>query len=94
MNAHSIALEGDRLWFTLANEAGDVRDPRDAAFGYLDLATWDEDDAPDGVRYTDLADLPATGERDHRSPRGLDVAADGRVVLSELDRELVLLTPT
>jgi hypothetical protein len=91
-NAHSIDVEGDRLWFTIANEAGYVRDPADTSVGYLDLAAWAEGH-PTGVLYTGFDDLPLPPERDHRSPRGIDVDAFGRVALADVGRELLVLTP-
>jgi hypothetical protein len=92
VNAHSVDVVGDRLWFTGANEAGSVRDPADTYVGWVDLAAW-ADGEPTGVLYTGFDQLPLPPERDHRSPRGIDVDEAGRVALAEMGDELMVLTP-
>lgn len=69
-----------------------MRDPGDTHVGVLDLASW-ADGEPAGVLYTGFDDLPRPPERDHRSPRGIDVDTAGRVALAEVGRELLRLTP-
>ena len=70
LNAHSIDVDGDRLWFTVANEAGSVRDPADTYIGYLDLTTWAGDGPPEGVLYTGSRPSP-------RWPRGITARRGG-----------------
>ncbi|MET0737375.1 MAG: hypothetical protein ABW035_03820, partial [Acidimicrobiales bacterium] len=94
VNAHSIALDGDRLWFTVANEAPGTEDPGAAYLGVLDLATWTADEAPTGVLFTDLAGLGEPPAGGHRSPRGIEVDPEtGRLAVAEMGREILVLTP-
>lgn len=95
VTAHSIDLDGDRLWFTVADEPAGVEAGGSAALGWLDLTTWDGTGPPSGVLYADLdEELDPPGGRDHRAPRGIDVdEASGRIAVAEMGRELLLLTP-
>lgn len=93
LTAHSIDVEGDRLWFTVADEAGGVEDPADAYLGYLDLSTWTSGTRPAGITY-DLTALGPPPGRGHRAPRGIDVEpGTGRVAVAEMGGELLVLSP-
>ncbi|HEY6557538.1 MAG TPA: hypothetical protein VI072_09705 [Polyangiaceae bacterium] len=92
-NVHSIEIAGDRLWFTLANEAH-VPVRRDAStFGYVSLSSWAAG-APTGVLYTGLNTLGQQSGSRHHSFRGIDVAPNGAIGLADMHYdELVRLTP-
>lgn len=90
---HSIEVAGNRLWFTLANEAHVPLDRNASTFGYVDLASWAAG-TPTGVLYDGLATLgQQSGYRRH-SFRGIDVSPTGQVALADMHYdEVVRLTP-
>lgn len=96
VNIHSIALHGDRLYFTVANETGNPRTPDASYFGYVDVDAWAAG-TPTGVVYTGFGTLgPADplGEGTHHSFRGIEVNAAGVVALADMRyRNVDLLTP-
>src|SRR5262249_19078857 len=81
VDAHSIALVGGRLWFTMANDLSGT-DPNSALFGYVDTSTWAAG-TPRGVYFTNLANLGIHRANQHHSFRGIDVTAAGRVALAD-----------
>jgi streptogramin lyase len=92
LHGHSLAVDGDRLWFTVAAETGGPTRPPGTAFGYVRLGTW-TDTGVEGVVYDDLTGLGSTG-RGPRDVRGIAVdGATGRIALADAARELVVLTP-
>jgi hypothetical protein len=93
VNMHSIDLVGNRLWFTLANEAGGAVDRNASTFGYVDVAAW-KLGAPTGVLYTGLGTLGDLGAGRYHSFRGIDVTAQGAVALADMrTNEAVRLDP-
>src|SRR5699024_6349854 len=69
-NLHSIALQGNRLWFTLANEQRNPKVPTASTFGYVNINSWTEG-APHGVIYTNLSTLDSLRTGLHHSFRGI-----------------------
>lgn len=93
VNLHSVALHGDRLWFTLANEASGPSAPGGSTFGYVNLGDWAAD-TPTGVLYNGLDTLGTRRPGDHHSFRGIEVSALGRIGLVDMHYdELVVLQP-
>ncbi len=92
-NAHSIALVGDKLWFTIANESSRPTHPDASAFGYIDTASWD-DGTPTGTYYDNLGTLATRPPNAHHSFRGIAVTGSGTVALADSGyKKIVSLTP-
>jgi hypothetical protein len=86
---HSIDVVGDRLWFTLANEAAGAADRNASTFGYVDLASW-KAGTPSGVLYTGLSTLGNMSAGRYHSFRGIDVTTQGRVGLADMRTDEVI----
>lgn len=94
VETHSITRAGNKLWFTASNEH---QNPTGTTLlGYVDLDAWAQGSAVTSVyplSGSDLAYQPVRNGKLH-SLRGLDVAADGRIaVTNHGDLETLVLTP-
>jgi len=80
--AHSIALVGHKLWFTIANESDGPTDPNGSTFGYLDTASWAAG-APTGTYFDDFTTLGTAPPNAHHCFRGIAVTASGNVAIAD-----------
>lgn len=92
MRLHSIALHGDRLWFTLSNAARDPKRPMASTFGYIDVDSW-ASGAPHGVLYTGLSSLVSLPAGAHHSFRGIAVSSQGDIALANMYGGVIHLEP-
>jgi hypothetical protein len=92
-NAHSIALVGNKLWFTIANESNAPTDPNGSMFGYIDTTSWAAG-APTGTYYDNLTSLGTASPDAHHCFRGIAVTASGNVALADSGYDqIVALAP-
>jgi len=93
VNSHSIALRNGKLWFTMSAESLGADSGTSGSYvGYVDTASW-ASGSPTGVIYDDLAALGPPSQGDHWGLRGIEVAANGKVALAEMRREILILNP-
>ncbi|MGO9876796.1 MAG: hypothetical protein ACLPVY_23725 [Acidimicrobiia bacterium] len=92
-NAHSIALVGNKLWFTIANESNGPTDPNGSTFGYIDTTSWAAG-TPTGTYFDNLTTLGTPLPNAHQCFRGIAVTAAGNIALADSGYDqIVSLTP-
>lgn len=91
VNVHSIALTGDKLWFTVSNESGAPATLDESTFGYVNLAAW-ANGTPTGVQFTGLATLGLLGPNQHHAFRGIEVGSNGKVAVADMSGEVEVLS--
>lgn len=80
LSLHSIDLEDGKLWFTLANEDLAPGGIDATTFGYVDTVDWALG-APAITMYSGISNIGTGRPGDIHSFRGIDVSADGNVVV-------------
>jgi hypothetical protein len=92
-DAHSIALIGNKLWFTIANESNGPTDPNGSTFGYINTTNWAAG-TPTGTYYDNLTTLGTPTPTAHHCFRGIAVTPAGNVALADSGYDqTVSLTP-
>jgi hypothetical protein len=89
-NGFGLAISSDRLYFTLANDYGEIYGTA-STFGYIDLSSWPADSPPTkGVIYTGLSRVTDPGTV--RNYRAIAVSPSGRVSITD-QHATIRLTP-